>query len=258
MDFRPQLCQGTVMHARLPSADCPVGNRFAYPLFFVTLPLSRPETAANRWFGIDRPALLAWHTADHGPRDGTPLLPWIRDLLAAEGITAANGEIVLQAFPRVLGWVFNPVSFWFCHDRTGALRAVLAEVNNTFGERHNYLVAHADQRPIAAGDTLSARKVFHVSPFYPVDGEYRFRFDLGDGRRRVEIDYLRHGRRVLATAVEGVPGPLDAAASRAALRRFPLLALGVVARIHWQALRLFVRRVRFFRKPMPPLQETTR
>jgi hypothetical protein len=86
-----------------------------------------------------------------------------------------------KPFRAFFGFVFNPVSFWFCHDRDGALRAVLAEVRNTFGDHHNYLVAHADQRPITAADTLTARKIFHVSPFFPVAGEYRFRFDLGAG-----------------------------------------------------------------------------
>jgi DUF1365 family protein len=246
------------MHARLPSPVSPVANHFSYPLFFITLPLSHLTTAPNRWFGINRRAPLALYGSDHGKRDNSPLLPWIQNLLADEGITTADGEVVLQAFPRVFGMVFNPVSFWFCHDRDGNLRAVLAEVNNTFGERHNYLVAHADQRPILADDRLPARKAFHVSPFYPVVGEYRFRFQLSAQRRRVDIDYFQDGQRVLATAVEGNVAMLDAAGARRAALRFPLLAIGIVARIHWQALRLALRRVQFFRKPQPPLQETTR
>ncbi len=254
----PLLCQGRVMHARLPSPASAVANHFSYPLFFIALPLSHLTTVTNRWFRIDRRAPLALYGADHGPRDNSSLLPWIRNLLAAEGITTADGEVVLQAFPRVFGMVFNPVSFWFCHDRDGNLRAVLAEVNNTFGERHNYLVAHPDQRPILADDRLSARKVFHVSPFYPVVGEYRFRFQLSAQRRRVDIDYFQDGQRVLVTAVEGKVETLDSASARRAALRFPLLAIGIVVRIHWQALRLALRRVQFFRKPQPPLQETTR
>jgi hypothetical protein len=254
----PQLCKGTVMHARLASRASEVKNHFVYPLFFFALPLSAPERVESRWFGIDRRAPLSLRTSDHGARDGTPLLPWIRSLLAAEGITAADGEVVLQAFPRVFGMVFNPVSFWFCHDRQGALRAVLAEVNNTFGEHHNYLVAHPNQEPILPGDRLWARKVFHVSPFFPVVGEYRFRFDVTPISRRVEIDYFQHGERVLVTAVEGQPREFDGAAARATALGFPLLAAGVIWRIHWQALRLALRRVQFFRKPEPPLQETTR
>ena len=137
-------------------------------------------------------------------------------------------------------------------------RRVLAEVRNTFGDHHNYLVAHADQRPITAADTLTARKIFHVSPFFPVNGEYRFRFDLSPERRRVELDYWLDGERVLATALQGVPQTLDAPAARRALLRQPLLTLGVVWRIHWQALRLWLKRAVFHSRPQPPLQETTR
>jgi DUF1365 family protein len=254
----PELCTGTVMHARFAAKQSPTAHRFFYPLFFLALPLSQVEDAGNRWFGIERARPLSLRFRDHGARDGSPLLPWIRQLLAAEGISAADGEVVLQTFPRMFGFVFNPVSFWFCHDRSGALRAVLAEVRNTFGDRHNYLVAHADQRPITAADTLTARKIFHVSPFFPVAGEYRFRFDLGDQRRRVELDYWLDGERVLATALEGRPQPLAATPLRNALLRQPLLTLTVVWRIHWQAVQLWWKRAVFHSRPQPPLQETTR
>ncbi|MBI5792043.1 MAG: DUF1365 domain-containing protein [Rhodocyclales bacterium] len=256
--MKPELCTGNVMHARFAAKQSPTAHRFVYPLFFVALPLSRLHDAGNRWFGIERARPLSLRFRDHGARDGSPLLPWIRSLLAAEGIAAADGEVVLQTFPRIFGFVFNPVSFWFCHDRAGALRAVLAEVRNTFGDRHNYLVAHADQRPITAADTLTARKIFHVSPFFPVAGEYRFRFDLSPERRRVELDYWLDGERVLATALQGLPQILDAAAARGALWRQPLLTLAVVWRIHWQAAQLWLKRAVFHSRPQPPLQETTR
>ncbi|MDP1734687.1 MAG: DUF1365 domain-containing protein [Sulfuritalea sp.] len=252
------LCTGKVMHARFAARQSPTAHSFVYPLFFLALPLSQLPDAGNRWFGIERARPLSLRYRDHGARDGSPLLPWIRQLLAAEGITAADGEVVLQTFPRLFGFVFNPVSFWFCHDREGALRAVLAEVRNTFGDRHNYLVAHADQRPITVADTLPARKIFHVSPFFPVAGEYRFRFDISDQRRRVELDYWLDGERVLATALEGRPQPLAATPVLRALLRQPLLTLAVVWRIHWQALRLWWKRAVFHSRPQPPLQETTR
>ena len=256
--MKPLLCTGSVMHARLAGKQSPAANRFVYPLFFLALPLSSLAEAGNRWFGVERARLLSLRHRDLGARDGSPPEPWIRRLLADEGITSADGEVVLQTFPRVLGFVFNPVSFWFCHDRGGALRAVLCEVSNTFGDRHNYLVAHADQRPIGADDTLQARKVFHVSPFFPTAGDYRFRFELSAHRRRVEIDYWLDGERVLATALEGVPQPLDAAAARRALLRQPLLTFGVVWRIHRQAVRLWWKRAVFHSRPQAPLQETTR
>ena len=252
------LCTGMVMHARFAARQSPTAHAFVYPLFFVTLPLSQLQDAGNRLFGIERARPLSLRFRDHGARDGSPPEPWIRRLLAAEGITTADGEVVLQTFPRIFGFVFNPVSFWFCHDRAGALRAVMAEVRNTFGDHHNYLVAHADQRPILAVDTLTARKIFHVSPFFPVAGEYRFRFDLSPRHRRVELDYWLDGERVLATALEGVPQTLDAAAARRALLRQPLMTLAVVWRIHWQALQLWLKRAVFHSHPQAPLQETTR
>jgi hypothetical protein len=254
----PLLCNGRVMHARFAGAHSPAAHSFVYPLFFIALPLSTLASIGNRWFGVEQARPISLRHRDYGGRDGAPPETWIRNLLAAEGITAADGEVVLQTFPRVLGFVFNPVTFWLCHDRAGLLRAVLCEVSNTFGDRHNYLVAHPDQHPITAADMLTARKVFHVSPFFPVVGEYRFRFDLTPERRRVDIDYWVEGERVLATALEGVPQPFAAAALRQALLRQPLLTFGVVWRIHLQAARLWWKRVVFHSRPQPPIQETTR
>ena len=248
------VCFGTVLHAR----HSPTRHRFAYPMFFLRLPLSRLEGLDAAVLRINRPGLMRFDFRDHGGRDGGHPLPWIRALLQREGVAAADGEIVLQTVPRLLGYVFNPVSFWFCHDREGGLRAVLCEVNNTFGERHNYLVAHADGRAIAAGDRLRARKAFHVSPFFPVRGEYRFRFVSHGSTVAVAIDYFEDGVAMLSTRLSGRAEPLSDAALVRALLRFPLQTIGVVLRIHLQALRLWVKRVPFFRKPQPPLQETTR
>jgi DUF1365 family protein len=217
------------------------------------------RTPATAWFGVERARPAQLRFRDHGARDGSPPEPWIRRLLAAEGITAADGEVVLQTFPRLFGFVFNPVSFWFCHDRAGALRAVLAEVRNTFGDHHNYLVAHADQRPISAADTLTARKIFHVSPFFPVAGEYRFRFDLdGPQRRRVELDYWLDGERVLATSLQGrAASPrCPAAAPRAAAPAAADPRRGLAHPL--AGLQLWLKRAVFHSRPQPPLQETSR
>jgi DUF1365 family protein len=227
-------------------------------VFFLQAPLSALEALRGPLFSLDRWNLFSLHRSDHGPRDGGDLEPWIRALLASEGVTAADGEIVLQAFPRVLGYVFNPVSFWLCHDREGGLRAVLAEVNNTFGERHNYLVAHPDGQPIRPGDTLEARKVFHVSPFFPVQGRYRFRFAGGSRFSAAFIDYDDAEGPVLRTSISGRAAPLETRGLLRAFFGYPAFTLGVVARIHWQALKLWWKGVPFFRKPSPPLVETTR
>jgi len=249
-----ELLLGKVMHRRLR----PVANRFVYGVFFLRIPLSRLESMRGPLLSINRWNLLSFDYRDHGARDGSHPLDWIRRLLAREGLGAADGEIWLQCFPRVCGYVFNPVSFWFCEDRAGRTRAVLAEVNNTFGEHHCYLLAHADARPIASGEALEARKVFHVSPFCTQRGGYRFRFLTQDAQRIARIDYADETGPLLITSLAGRGAPLGSRAILGALLRHPLMTFGVIARIHWQALRLWAKRVPFHAKPVLPLEEVSR
>jgi DUF1365 family protein len=185
-------------------------------------------------------------------------MQWIDQLLASENIHDADGEIWLQAFPRVLGYVFNPVSFWFCHRKDGALRAIVCEVNNTFGERHFYLLDTGDV--MQWGKQLTSKKVFHVSPFCAVEGSYRFRFmrtvqTLDDHQRErivARIDYHDNHGPLLLTSISGNLEELTTRRVALAFVKHPLMTLGVIGRIHWQALKLFVKRVPFFRKPLPP------
>ena len=251
----PDIVVGEVRHRRTR----PATNAFTYPAFCLRLPLSQLSALPARGVAWNRRGLLAFHDRDHGPRDGTPLAAWMRELLARERV-AADGEIVLYAFPRMLGYVFNPVSFWVCHQADGSIGAVLAEVNNTFGETHHYLLAHPHGEPLRSGETLSARKVFHVSPFCDVKGHYTFRFHFGPGRWLARIDYFDgDGDSVLLeTHVSGKVQPLDAAEARGLLWRYRWFTLAVVARIHWHALRLWAKRVPFFSKPQPPASLLTR
>jgi DUF1365 family protein len=245
---------GDVMHRRTTHA----AHEFRYGVFFLRFRLDRKSALKGPLFSVNRWNLFSFHDADHGARDGTPLEPWIRALLARHGLECADGDIYLQTFPRVLGYVFNPVSFWLCHDRAGQLRAVLSEVSNTFGEHHNYLIAHSDRRPIAAQDWLKARKVFHVSPFFDVAGHYRFRFAELDGHCCFRIDYHGKDGKLLTTAVSGRPAPLNSRSLARAFFGYPLMTLGVILRIHYHALRLWLKRVPIFTKPFPPSEETTR
>ena len=249
------IVHGEVVHAR----SRPKTQAFNYPAFCLQLPLSQLAALPDRGIAYNGRGAVAFHDRDHGACDGSPLLPWITRLLATEGI-AADGEVVLYAFPRMLNYVFNPVSFWVCHDVAGRVRAVLCEVCNTFGERHNYLLAHADGRPLASGETLGARKVFHVSPFCDVKGRYEFRFHFGAGRWLARIDYFDDdaAQPLLATRISGTITTLDRTAARELVRRYRLFTLGVIARIHWRALRLWLDGVPFFRKPLPPREPTTR
>jgi DUF1365 family protein len=235
----PRLITGHVMHRRLR----PAVNAFVYPVFYVQLPLRRLLAAECGVFSVNRRNLLSFREADHGPRDGSPLLPWIEQLLRRHGLPH-DGEIILQTFPRVLGYVFNPVSFWFCHDRRGDLIAVLAEVNNTFGGTHSYLLHHGG-KPLSADCILNAEKAFHVSPFCTVEGHYRFRFRLDKSRQQVRIDYADAGGPLLLTAISGAPQAWQTSGLLGALLRMPLLTFGVMARIHWQALKLWLKGVPF-------------
>jgi uncharacterized protein len=188
---------------------------------------------------------LAFHDADHG--DGRAnALAWLDELLAAEGVHDATGEVWLHTYPRVLGYVFKPVSFWHCHRADGSLAALVAEVNNTFGERHCYLLAGPQ---VGYGRELVADKVFHVSPFCRTEGRYRFRF-----MRTAEGDMARVGQ----TSVSGHLEAVTPASMRRAFWGQPLMTLGVIARIHWQALQLAFKRVPFVAKPTPPERFVTR
>ena len=162
--------------------------------------------------------------------------------------------------PRLCGYVFNPVSFWFCHRPDGALRAVLCDVRNTFGERHLYLLEQGGT--IAYGSELHAKKIFHVSPFCKVEGQYRFRFlrnhDKDGERHLARVDYDDLDGPILQTSLSGTARPLRDGTIAWALLRYPLMTFGVMARIHWQALRLCLRRVPFFSKPHPPQEKVSR
>ena len=251
----PGVLFGAVTHRRLH----PVRHRFVYPVACLRLPLDRMHDLRVPLLGIDRRHVFSFRSEDHGARDGTDLATWVRALLAQRRLgDICNGEIVLQTFPRIFGHVFNPVSFWFCHDRGGALRAVLAEVNNTFGESHAYLVHHDDLRPIRGGDSLHVDKCFHVSPFFPVSGRYRFRLHGGGRAEWLAIDYLDGGVTRLETRIGGRLAPLDGRTMWRWLLTYPLMTLAVTSRIHWQALRLWRRRLPVFAKPRPPIEEITR
>ena len=246
----PQLQVGHVMHRRLR----PTVHAFVYPVFFVRLPLSRLDAAGNAVFSVDRFNLLGIRRRDHGPRDGSDLLPWVHSLLREHGLPD-DGEVILQTFPRLMGFVFNPVSFWLCHNARGELIALLAEVNNTFGEHHTYLLHNPGAAPLRDGQVLTVDKALHVSPFNRVEGGYRFVLNLDRDVQRIRIDYADNKGPLLMTALSGRALPWTPGAMLRTLARMPLLTLGVVLRIHWQALRLWRKKVPFVGAKSPVSQE---
>jgi DUF1365 family protein len=254
---RARIGFGEVRHRRL----APVAHAFAYPTCFLLLPMRALRRRADPVLARNRRAPFGFRDADHG--DGrADSLAWLEQVLAREGIADVDGEVWLHCIPRMFGFAFKPVSFWYAHRADGTLAAIVVEVNNTFGERHCYLLAGD---ALAFGRTLGARKVLHVSPFCPTRGEYAFRFMRTDldapdahGRTAVRVELHVDGALLLATSVSGKVEPLTAAAVRFALWTLPAMTAAIVARIHWQALRLWIKRLPFVGKPTPPAAEVTR
>lgn len=241
---------GTTFHGRKGSVE----NRFRYTVDYVLL---TPDTAKGPLLFSRRWANLAGlYDSDHGGAPGQGKgTPWVRRVLAEHGLPDA-ARIDLLAQPRLLGHVFNPVSFWLCHDAAGALRAVIAEVSNTFGDRHSYLVHRADLGPITAEDHLTAQKIFHVSPFQPVEGGYRFRFDIRADRIGIWIDFSAGENGVIAT-LTGPRKPLTNRAILWACLRRPFGSRRVLTLIFWQALKLRLKGVAYRPRPKPPVEEVS-
>ncbi|BAN26985.1 DUF1365 domain-containing protein [Caballeronia insecticola] len=248
---RAQWLTGRVMHERLR----PARHRFEYPVSYLYCDVARLDALRSAWFGIDCLRPLALHTRDYGARDGSDLDHWMRARLA-EAHIPADGAIHLLTIPRIFGYAFNPVSFWFCHDRAGALRALYADVRNTFGERRGYLLSAPEHAPIDGDTVLICRKTLHVSPFCDVTGDYAFRVRRRGEHVFVSIDYRDGDGLLIRTALGLVARPLTGALAWRTLSRQPLLAANVIVRIHWQALRLWMKRVPFHGKRPPANNET--
>ena len=250
----PQIISGETFHGRRGGID----NAFRYRVDYLALD-PEAETRTPFLFSRNRRNLTAVWDRDHGGAPGKGQgAEWARAVLAAHGLTGVtSGTLTLIAQPRVLGHVFNPVSFWLAHDRDGGLRAVIAEVTNTYRDRHSYLCAHPDHRVITRSDMLAAQKIFHVSPFQPVAGGYRFRFDIRPDRIGIWIDYSSDGSGLYAT-LTGRRRPLTDAAILATCLRRPFGSRRVLGLIHWQALKLWWKGAAFRLRPAPPSEDVSR
>ncbi len=245
--------QGQTFHGR--KGD--VKNGFRYSIDYVLLDADA-DVQTPSLFGRNARGAMSVQDVDHGgvPKDGRGAA-WARDVLATHQITGV-ARIELLAQPRVLGHVFNPVSFWLCRrSDDDAMIAVIAEVTNTFGVRHNYLVHHPDLRPIEPTDRLSAQKFLHVSPFQPVEGGYVFRFDITQSRIGVWIDYTRGDGGVIATLTGQRHAITNTSILRSMIRR-PLGSRRVLGLIHWQAIKLWIKGAKFRPSPTPPNRDVTR
>ena len=242
----PALYLGSVRHRR---EDGPK-HSFRYRVWYALLDLDEIPRIAERvpFFSHNRFNLTGFDDRDHMGAEARPVREKLERWLEGQGVTPPGGRILVLTHLRVLGHVFNPISFFYCHDPEGRLRHVVAEVNNTFGETYCYLL-HADGRAVRA----TAEKSFHVSPFQPVDGEYRFQIAPPGQRISIHIDVLRDGKKVFDSTLTETSRPFTSSALVRTALRHPHVGLWTLALIHYQALRLWLKRAPFHSKPAPPI-----
>jgi DUF1365 family protein len=245
--MKSSLFRGELTHHRLR----PARHEFRYSAAYFWLDLDELQALERglRLFGVNRRRLFSFYEADH--LDGGGIRGKIEDRLGARGIDLRGGAIFLLTQCRLLGYVFNPVSFYYAYDVAGALRAIVAEVNNTFGERHLYVLADAERRNAEDRETavFTAAKRLHVSPFLSTDADYEFRFAPVGEQLSVFIREREAGAAMLDAHLWGKRRRLDDRALAALALRDPLSTLKVTAAIHWQALRLWRKRVPFHAHP---------
>lgn len=245
--MRSALYEGTLLHAR----TAPARNVFRYPVCFYALDLDELPQLDRRLalFGYNRPNLVSFRDGDHMGDPSRPVKENVLAFLAGHGIDLAGGRIVLVTNLRTLGHVFNPVSYFYCYSGDGARAAIVAEVSNTFGERHPYLLTAENRVGQGARDVYEHRKRMHVSPFFGMDQTYRFSFTEPGERIHAGVGIVEGGERPFWAELTGVRRPLTNARLARALVRYPLMSQQVTGLIHWQAVKLAMKRVPFHHKP---------
>jgi hypothetical protein len=241
------LYVGDVMHARLKQ----VGHRFSYRVMSLLIDLDRLEVADRQTplFGVNRRALYSFHEADHGDRDGSSLRLYAQRCAAEHGIDLTGGRVLLLCYPRLFGYTFNPLSVYYCYRADGQPALLIYEVRNTFGDIHAYVlpVTRGDISP--AGIRQTQDKRFYVSPFVEMAMRYHFRVMLPQDRVKLRILETNSEGPLLSATFNGQRRILT---TRELLRSFfslPLVTLKIIAAIHWEALRLWLKGVRPVPRP---------
>lgn len=244
------LYPGKVMHARLK----PFGHRFKYRVFTCLLDLDALKDAAKmtRIFSLNRFNLLSFYEKDHLPDGEETSLRDYASRLAQEAGCAPPNRILLLAYPRIFGFVFNPIANYFCYDEHNNLTAVIYEVRNTFGERHSYVCRVEDGQLTAAGLRQERNKIFYVSPFMDMKMRYHFRVLPPCDEVKIRIFETEGPDPILSATFFGTATPFNTANLLGQIARLPFMTLKVVAGIHWEALKLWIKGAKFHSRGKPP------
>ena len=241
-DAAAALYVGDVMHARLK----PIGHRFSYRVMSLLIDLDRLEEAdrQSRLFGVNRAALYSFSEADHGARDGSSLRPHVQRCAAERGIDLTGGRVLLLCYPRLLGYTFNPLSVYFCYRANGELALMIYEVRNTFGDIHPYVVPVQPDQLSDAGVRQQQEKLLYVSPFIEMAMRYHFRVSPPDQSITLRILETDGNGPLLAATFNGRRRALNTQQLLRAFFAFPLVTFKIMAAIHWEAMRLWLKGVR--------------
>lgn len=242
--------KGSTTHARRGS----IGHAFSYPVDYVMID---PDARGSGWLSRNRFSILSVHDKDHGGKRRLGHgAEWAKRILGNAGVPAhPKNRLRLLTLPRVLGMGFCPVSFWL-QFRGEDLIAVIAEVNNTFGDRHSYLCHRPSFEPIGSSDAITVDKAFHVSPFQDIAGTYRFNFRISSDRVAIRISHTNGEKGVEATLV-GDLKPLTLRSVLQMLLRFPSGPIRTIVLIHWHAARLKLKGAVYRTRPEPPKKEVS-
>jgi DUF1365 family protein len=252
MSLRSAIYVGSVMHRRLQ----PRVHRFRYRAFWLFLDLDELDSLGKRlrWFSHNRPNVFSLHDKDHGDGSSTPLRAQIEDKLRQARIDISGGSIQLLCMPRTLGYCFNPLSVYFCSRADGSPAALVYQVHNTFGERHSYVI------PVLRHDgelRQSCQKALYVSPFMDMNMRYDFRVSGPGSHLTVGIRVSTSDGPVLNAVLTGKRRLLIDRHLVSAFVSIPAITVKVIAAIHWEALRLWLKGLRLIPRPAPPVQPTT-
>jgi len=249
-----QLYVSDVMHRRMS----PVRYRFSYRVFGLLSNLDQLNKLGNlsKFISYNRFNLFSFYDVDHGPEDGSALKPWIQNHLSENNITTENLTVYLHSMPRVLGYTFNPISYWFCYTKENQLLAILVEVNNTFGDKHSYLL-DAKNLPEYASVRAKKKKNLHVSPLIDMDAEYYFKISQPKNTFTAAIKETQKQKLFLVAAQHGLKKEITSALLLKVFFSLPLMTLKVITMIHWQALKIYLRGGNFYKRPAPPREEVS-